>query len=156
LIQAGDKDRGDDFSIWEAETKEVFVVIPLGDNEKLSLGSEVIDIASPMGLGKQYFIGYISSPHVDRPPLDAGAVKWHDVMLVMIGSGPGSSGSAIVSTDQKAIVGFLVGGMGEANIGAIVVPVDSFKEFEKLVDTGKYKKTPATPERFLGPMFGQE
>jgi hypothetical protein len=149
LIQVGDKDRGDDFSIWEAETKEVFVVTPLGDNDKILMGSEVIDIASPLGLGKQYFVGYVSSPHVDRPPLDAGEVKWHDVMLVMIGSGPGSSGSAIVSVDQKSIVGFLVGGT-PANIGAIVVPVNSFKTFESLVDAGKYKKTPVSSESLRG------
>jgi hypothetical protein len=149
LIEAGDKNRGDDFSIWEAETKDNFVVTPLGDNEKILMGSEVIDIAVPMGLGKQYFVGYVSNPKVDRPPLDAGVVKWHDIMLVMIGSGPGSSGSAIVSVDQKAIVGFLVGGM-EGNIGAIVVSVNNFKIFEGLVDAGKYRKTPASPEQFIG------
>lgn len=149
LIEAGDKNRGDDFSIWEADTKDSFIVTPLGDNEKTSMGSEVIDIAAPMGLGKQYFVGYVSSTHVDRPPLDAGEVKWHDIMMIMIGSGPGSSGSAVVSIDQKAIIGFLVGGMS-GNIGAIVVPVNSFKVFESLVDSGKYKKTPTPPESFLG------
>jgi S1-C subfamily serine protease len=129
LIEAGDKKVGDDFSIFEVKTKDKFDVIPLGDNSKLLLGDRIINVASPMGLGKQYFEGYVSSLHIDRPPLDAGVVEWTEAMLVVIGSGPGSSGSSLVSVDQKAIVGFIVGGMGQANIGAICVPVDKFKAF---------------------------
>lgn len=140
LIEAGDRKVGDDFSIFEVETSDIFQVTPLGDNSTIKMGSEVIDVAAPLGLGKQFFQGYVTEPLVDRPPLDADSVQWSSIMLVMIGSGPGSSGSAIVSVDQRAIVGFLVGGFN-ANIGAIVVPVSKFKAFETAVDAGKYKKT---------------
>lgn len=153
LIKAGNKDSGDDFSIFEVSTTVDFPVIPLGDETKLAAGDAVIDVASPLGLGKQLFVGYISSPKVDRPVLDAGLVKWADVMLVMIGSGPGSSGSAIISKDQHAIVGFLVGGF-DANIGAIVVPVSRFKAFEAAVDKGSYKRTPRF--EFLRGLFGDK
>lgn len=138
LIKAGDRDAGDDFAIFEITTSESFEVVPLG-NDVTAVGTPVVDVASPLGLGKQYFEGYVSAPKLDRPPLDAGLVKWRNVMLVEIGSGPGSSGSAIVAEDQQAIVGFLVGGFS-ANIGAICVPVSQFKAFEAKVDAGTYKR----------------
>ena len=153
LLKAGNKDSGDDFSIFEVSTDVLFPVIPLGDDTKVAAGNAVVNVASPLGLGKQFFLGYVSCPKVDRPVLDAGAVKWADIMLVMIGSGPGSSGSAIVSKDQRAIVGFLVGGF-DANIGAIVVPVSRFKAFEEKVDKGTYKRTPRF--EFLRGLFGDK
>lgn len=150
LVEAGDKQVGDDFSIFEAKTDLVFPITPLGDSTAIKPGDSVLDVSSPLGLGKQLFVGYVSLSHVDRPKLDAGDVQWTDVMLVNIGSGPGSSGSAIVSEDQKAIVGFLVGGFPNAQIGAICIPVSKFEAFEKKVDEGKYVKTKPRPRGFLG------
>jgi len=150
LIEAGDKKIGDDFSLFEVETNDTFDIIPLGDESTLQMGDAVVDISGALGLGKQYFSGYVSELRVDRPPVDAGQVLWTDVMLIQIGGAPGSSGSAIVSVDQKAIVGFLVGSAPE-DVGKICVPVSKFKNFLALVDAGKYKKTPTvviaeTPE----------
>ena len=142
LIQAGDKNLGDDFSIYEVETDQKFNVIPLGDSSKLEAGDAMIDVAAPMGLGKQLFVGYVSLPKLDRPPVDAGEVKWTDLMLIQIGGGPGSSGSSIVSVDQKAIVGFLVGG-SPTDIGKLCVPVSKFKTFLAKVASGKYVESPA-------------
>ena len=145
LIEAGDKTVGDDFAIFETKTTLQFTVTPLGDSDKLALGDRVINIASPFGLGKQYFEGYMSNLKLDRPPLDAGSVQWSDVMLVEIGSAGGSSGSAIVSENQHAIVGFLVGGTN-STIGAIIIPVSRFKAFEVAVKAGKYHKTKKSDE----------
>lgn len=139
LVRASDKESGDDFAIFEVTTTAQFSVVPLGDNTLLQVGSPVMNVAAPLGLGKQLFFGYVSALRIDRPKIDAVTVKWSDVMLVFIGGGPGSSGSAIVSDDQKAIVGLFVGGF-PANIGAIVVPISKFKTFEKSVDAGTYKK----------------
>jgi len=141
LVEAGDRNVGDDFSIFEVKTDAKVEVTPLGDSDKVVTGENVINVASPMGLGKQFFQGYVSDTRLDRPPLDAGDVKWTDVMLVFIGGGPGSSGSAIVSEEQKAIVGFLVGSNGGQNIGFIVIPVNKFLKFESAVDAHTYKKT---------------
>lgn len=142
LLKAGDRFAGDDFSIFEVTPDSpTFAVIPLGDNAALQNGDDVLDVASPLGLGKQFFRGYISAPVLDRPALDAGEVKWKNVMLVQIGGGPGSSGSAIVSVKQQAIVGFLVGGFN-SDIGHICIPVAMFKAFEEKVDAGTYKKKP--------------
>ena len=117
----------------------------MGDSSVIQSGDRIINIAAPYGLGKQYFEGYISKVHLDRPPIDTGDVQWTDIMLVEIGSGPGSSGSAIVSDDQHAIIGFLVGGTS-STIGAICVPVNRFKIFEASVDAGTYKKSKKTEE----------
>jgi len=140
LVESGDKMKGDDFSIFLVKSDKEIPIVPLGDEKKLSLGSPVINIAAPLGLGKQFFQGYISEMKIDRPPLNAGDVNWHDAMLINIGGGPGSSGSSVVSTDQHAIIGFLVGSTN-ANIGVIVIPVSQFKDFETKVDAGTYKKT---------------
>lgn len=145
LIQAGDKKQGDDFSLFEVTTADKFVVTPLGDETVMHPGDGVVNVAGAMGFGKQYFQGYVSEVHMDRPPLNAGVVLWTDLMLVEIGGGPGSSGSAIVSTDQSAIVGFLVGDAG-VDVGKLCVPVSKFKTFLSLVDAGKYKKTPTLPD----------
>jgi hypothetical protein len=138
LIDAGNKQEGDDFSIFEVKTSTHIDVLPLGDSSNLVAGDQVVSVAAPLGLGKQYFVGYVTIPTLDRPSLDAEDVKWTDVIVIHIGSGPGSSGSAVVSEDQKAIVGFLVGHFG-ADVGAIVVPVKKFKAFEEAVDKGTYK-----------------
>ena len=143
LVQAGDKTQGDDFSLFEVTTADTFVVTPLGDDSTLKAGDGVVNVAGALGLGKQFFQGYISEQHVDRPPVNIGVVVWTDLMLVEIGGGPGSSGSAIVSTDQKAIVGFLVGDAG-ADVGKLCVPVSKFKKFVTAVDSGKYKKSKAS------------
>lgn len=149
LIESGDKQTGDDFSIFEATTTQIFEIVPLG-NEKLdAVGDRVINVASPLGLGRQYFEGYISSLTLDRPKFNGGEVSWHDAYLVAIGGGPGSSGSAIVSVKQGAIVGFLVGQFERGQVGFIIIPVSQFKTFEAKVDAKTYKKT---PKRF--PLFG--
>ena len=141
LVLHDDKAVGDDFSLFEVTTAEHFEITPLGDSDKLVYGDTVIDVSGALGMGKQFFEGYVSETHLDRPPLNAGTVQWTDIMLIQIGGGPGSSGSAIVSVPQNAIVGFLVGSDGEGDIGKICVPVAKFAAFVKAVDAGTYKKT---------------
>lgn len=153
LVKASSKTSGEDFAIFSVSTEKKFSIVPLGDNSLISIGATVTDVASPLGLGKQLFQGYVSNVKLDRPKLDADVIKWSDVMLVMIGSAPGSSGSAIVSDDQKAIIGLLVGGFNGENIGAIVVPVNKFKAFEQQVDAGTYRKSPP-PINFFQKLFG--
>jgi hypothetical protein len=139
IVEVGDKKQGDDFVILEAKGTE-FHLTPLGDSDKTYMGETVVGVSAPYGLGKEYYQGYVSNTKLDRPPLDAGDVKWTDLELVSIGGGPGSSGSAIVSVDQKAITGFLVGRIPGEEIGFMCVPVNKFKAFETAVDAGKYKK----------------
>lgn len=157
LVRAGDKKKGDDFSIFEVDGDK-FSFVPVGDSKSLKIGDDVVDVSSPFGLGKIYFSGYIGSTHVDRPPLDAGDVEWSNVMIVEIGGGPGSSGSAIVSVEHKTIVAFVVGSFHDGNVGMIAIPVDKFKAFEAAVDAGTYKKTPKQMSiaDFFGNMLGMK
>lgn len=143
LVQAGDKKLGDDFSIFEVETADHFDTVTLGDESILRIGDRVINVAGALGFGKEYFEGYVSEVQLDRPPLNGGEVTWTNVTLVQIGGAPGSSGSAIVSLDQNAIVGFLVGASND-DVGKICVPVSKFKVFLAAVNAGKYHKSTNT------------
>jgi hypothetical protein len=142
VVEVGDKKQGDDFVILEAKGQD-FHLTPLGDSDKTYMGESVIGVSAPFGLGKEYYQGYVSNVRLDRPPLDAGGVKWTELELVSIGGGPGSSGSSIVSVDQRAITGFLVGRIPGEEIGFMCVPVNKFKRFEAAVDAGTYKKITA-------------
>jgi S1-C subfamily serine protease len=135
LEMAGYQPKGDDFSIFSVETNDPISIVPLGDEHLEEAGADVINIASPRGLGRQVFHGFISSLYVDRPVVEED-INWQGVMLLQIQSGPGSSGSAIVSVKQSAIVGFLVGVYGE---NTFVMPVSRFKAFRQEVLDGKYK-----------------
>lgn len=150
LIRAGDKMRGDDFSIFEVTTDASFDVVSLGDEKVLHLGDKVYNISGPLGLGKQYFEGYVSSAPLDRPKLNAGDVQWRGSYLVSIGGGPGSSGSVIVK--YNLIVGFFVGSFNSPGIGHIIIPVSQFKTFETMVDGKTYKKEPK--KNFFLNLFG--
>src|SRR5262249_53215035 len=58
-------------------------------------------------LGKQTFKGIVSSPKLARPVI-SGDINWTEAMTVQLfGANGGSSGSAIVCLQQRAICGFL-------------------------------------------------
>jgi S1-C subfamily serine protease len=134
LVMAGYQPKGDDFSIFSVETDDAITITPLGDEHKDEAGLEVVNVASPNGLGKQIFHGFISSLYVDRPVVE-NDINWQGVMLLQIQSGPGSSGSAIVSVKQEAIIGFLVGHFQE---NTFVMPVSRFNAWRKSVEDGTY------------------
>lgn len=60
-------------------------------------------------------------------------------MLLQMGVDGGSSGSAIVSTKQKAIIGFLVASAGFGSINIIAIPAEKFVKFWKSSKEGAYK-----------------
>ncbi len=133
----GYQHRGEDFSVFEVDTDADWGVMPLGDEKKASDGDDIINVSSPLGLGKQVLVGTISSVYLDRPLIE-GDINWKGSITLTIGGvNGGSSGSAIVSQDQKAIVGFLVGTIGGTTVTAI--PVSKFKAVRKAVEEGKYR-----------------
>jgi len=138
LLGAGYQHRGDDFAVLEVKLENPVPVIGVADKDP-SLGEDVSNIASPLGLGKQLFRGHISMEKLDRPVVE-GDINWKGATLLQMSSGPGSSGSAIVSRSQKSIVAFLVGvigGRGSPNI--VAIPVSKFKKFWGEAKDGKYK-----------------
>ena len=58
-------------------------------------------------------------------------------MLMNLGSGPGSSGSAVVSVEQEKIIGFVVGSIS-GNPTTVVLTVNRFAIFMFAARTGTY------------------
>lgn len=132
----GYQHRGEDFAVLAVTTSEVWETIPLGDEKSLKDGAKIITIASPLGLGKQVFEGSITSLYIDRPIVQ-GDINWRGSMFLDINVGGGSSGSALISEKQEAIVGFLVGTAGGSNV--VGIPVSRFKAVQQAIADGKYK-----------------
>jgi len=133
----GYQHRGEDFAVLEVHTDETWVMVPLGDEKTLKDGAPIINIASPLGLGKQVFRGSITNLFIDRPIVQ-GDINWRGAMFLDIPAGGGSSGSALISEKQEAIVGFLVGTVGGDN-NVVGIPVSRFKAVNEAVLAGKYK-----------------
>lgn len=137
VLWAGYQSRGEDFAVFHVVTTSSWNIIPLGDEHQEQVGSAITNIASPLGLGFQIFHGTITSVFLDRPIVDNRGINWAGTLLLQISSGPGSSGSALVSQAHENIIGFLVGAIGGDNI--VGIPVSRFKAVEKAVADGKYK-----------------
>src|SRR5688572_876379 len=71
VVGVGYQHRGDDLAVLAVDTKEAWPVVPLGDEKKETVtdeeGAPVLNVASPLGLGRQVFHGYVSSLFLDRP-----------------------------------------------------------------------------------------
>lgn len=134
-VFVGYQSNGDDFAVFEVETTEHWQTIPLGDEKKEKDGSAIINVASPLGLGKQVFHGYISKLEIDRPLVE-GSINWKGAMFLSIDAGPGSSGSSVIAVDQRAIVGFLVGTVGGKNV--VAIPVSRFVTVRAKIAKGGY------------------
>jgi S1-C subfamily serine protease len=138
VVGVGYQHRGDDFAVLEVELARDVPTIPLAANDP-QLGENVSNFASPLGLGKQLFRGHVSMEKLDRPVIE-DSINWKGATLLQMSSGPGSSGSAIVSHHQKGIVAFLVGTIGARGSQNIVtIPVGRFRSFWAGVQAGTYK-----------------
>jgi len=138
VVAVGYQHRGDDFAVVEVELPKDVPLIPLAANDP-QLGENVSNFASPLGLGKQLFRGHVSMEALDRPVI-ADSINWKGATLLQMSSGPGSSGSSIVSLHQKGIVAFLVGTIqfrGSPNI--VAIPVSKFRSFWTDAQAGKYR-----------------
>lgn len=132
----GYQSRGDDFAIFEVKTDKTWPIIPIGTEKDEEEGNAIINVASPLGLGKQVFKGTISSLNLDRPIIQ-GDINWRGSIGLQIAAEGGSSGSAIISEKQEKIVAFLVGTAGGSTV--IAIPATKFTAFKKAVEDGKYR-----------------
>lgn len=147
VVFVGYQHRGEDFAVFNVETEEKWETIPIGTELKEQEGSSFINVASPLGLGRQVMYGTISNLFLDRPLVE-GDINWKGTLVLqMSGVNGGSSGSALVSDEQKAIVGFLVGSVGGSTI--IAIPASRFSEVYKAVKDQKYKWY--SPDKQLNP-----
>lgn len=108
-------------------SKENLPVIPLGDEKLESIGSPVVNVSSPLGLGKLYFDGHIAAMTL-RDRVQADGVP--DPMVLQLPAAGGASGSAVCSPAQEAIIGIVVMIYIPDNGGSIAttaVPVSQVK-----------------------------
>ena len=137
VVACGYKDRSDDFCIFFVKTVQPFPVISLGNDSTNVAGEEVVNVASPEGLGKQVFYGRITMPKLDRSVI-VDDINWsHTVLLQLPGTNGGSSGSSIVCLSQRAVCSFLVGTIGGTTV--VGIPVSRFKTFLSDVKTCQNK-----------------
>jgi hypothetical protein len=138
VVMAGAQGKGDDFAILHVETEDNdWKILRMGDFSRIKQGELVVNVAAPKGLGLQVFFGYVSMINLDRPILSNG-INWLGATLLQIPAGPGSSGSAVASEKQGAIVCFIVGGIN-GNPSAVAIPASRFLEFRRAVEKGEYE-----------------
>jgi len=138
LVAMGKLSEGEDFAVLEAEINDCEItVIPLVDSN-LEMGDEVINIATPIGWDKTLFRGYVANLNMDKFKYSIGedSIEIKTAILCSLPSGPGSSGSAIVSEKHGGIVAILVSSLksGKKTIApvSVVLPIRMFKEFWKM------------------------
>jgi S1-C subfamily serine protease len=146
-----------DVAILGIATKEELGTMPLGDSSKLEQGEDIVYMGCPMGLGKLFFRGSVVETHIEDYEGSWEANDKDDI-LVQIPAAGGSSGSAIISQKQEAIVAILVAVVIPKNGGVIVtvaVPVKAVQELIHLYQSGA-SISPKDPEQenILNNIFG--
>jgi len=124
VIAHGDWQTINDIALWDVQTKEKLPVLKLGDSDELVNGEPLINVSIPYGgIDKSLYEGHVGQTRVNSPDPDMDG-KIH---AMLYGTGPGSSGSAVLSTKQNAVIGTLV--QGADNEGVLLVPVNFIKAF---------------------------
>lgn len=137
VLWVGYQSRGEDIAAFEVRSEENWPTIPLGHENTIKDGAPYWNFASPLGLGRQVMEGIVSNVNLDRPLVE-GDINWsHTLVLQQAGVNGGSSGSAIVAKETRAIIGALVGTIGGSTI--IAIPISRFIAIQEAVDAGKYK-----------------
>ena len=139
-VMAGYQGRGDDFAVLSVDTKEERPTMPLGQAGQVKMGEEVLNVAAPVGLGRQLFFGRVSLVNMDRP-VPSREINWKNAMLLQVDGGPGSSGSSVISLEHEAIICFIVGSV-KGNPSVVSIPVSRFLSFRDAVRRRQYKWFP--------------
>jgi hypothetical protein len=136
LLGCGYQHASDDFALLQVDTDRNIPVISLGTDPAPM--EPIVNIASPLGLGKQVFVGNVSSAELNRPVIaDEGSINWTGaVLLQLFGTDGGSSGSSVVCRDQQAICAFVVGTIDRTTI--VAEPISRMIAFKEKLAAGKY------------------
>jgi hypothetical protein len=141
-IVCGYRHAGDDFFLLQVDTKVAFPIVDLGTDPEVL--EPIVNVASPLGIGKQVFIGTVSSVSLDRPVVEDDINWTHAYLLQLFGTDGGSSGSAVICLDQHKICGFVVGTVDKSTI--IAMPVSRLKTMLKAFKEGTYKHFKLDPD----------
>lgn len=137
VLFCGYQHRGDDACMFQIDTDKDVPVVKLGTDPADHSGEAIVNVASPLGLGKQVFHGTISSPKLERSVV-VDAINWKDAILLQLpGTNGGSSGSAIVCLSQHAICALLVGTIEGTEV--VALPISRVINLRKAVADGTYK-----------------
>lgn len=120
-------DQGTDFAILRLQTKKVYPIFNLGDENELRVGDKVLDLNFTEGLVKQLSLGTVAS---DIMPISAicEISTCAGDFIVHINAGPGASGSAVISARTHRVVGILKGEF-RGQVGYSVEPISRFQKF---------------------------
>ncbi len=138
IVGVGYQHLGDDFAVLEVEMDREVPIIPLANADAVR-GEEIVNVAAPLGLGKQLFRGHVSLDVLDRPIIE-GSINWRGANLLQVSVGPGSSGSAVVSKTRGSIIAILVGNISaRSSPNVVAIPISKFQKFYKEVSGKKYR-----------------
>ena len=134
-VGCGYRTKGDDFVLFQVDTKKDIPVIAIGSDPKVL--DRLVNVASPLGLGKQVFLGSVSSPVLNRPVVIED-INWTGVVLLqMFGVDGGSSGSSVICVDTHAICAFVVGSIDKTTM--VAMPVSRLIALRRKIADGTYK-----------------
>jgi len=108
---------GNDWAVVEVEVGNVST-LPIGDSKSLRLGEDIIIVGVPFGLDFLAVQGIIGSLDVTL-----SSTSWNHYYGGNIYIAGGNSGSGVISTKQKAIVGIVNAGPGAQTSMLIFMPV---------------------------------
>jgi trypsin-like peptidase len=138
----GYRTKGDDFMFLSVKSKKPFPVVALGHDPELL--DQVVNVASPLGLGKQAFVGSVASPKLERPLVE-GDINWTGIVtLQMFGVNGGSSGSAVICLNQQAVCATVVGSIAGTTMTAM--PVSRLIAVKNGIADKTYKYWVADPD----------
>ena len=109
---------GDDWAVIKIESGERSVM-PLGSSQSLSIGEDIIVVGVPFGMDFLAVQGIVGS--LD---LSLSRLLWNHYYGGNIYIAGGNSGSGVISTKQKAIVGIVNAGPGGQTSLLIFMPID--------------------------------
>ena len=149
-IACGYQHAGDDFSLFQVDTDSKFPVVELGEDAKPM--DAIANVASPLGLGRQIFVGSVTATDLQRPVV-LEDINWtHTALLQLFGTDGGSSGSAVICLDQKKICAFVVGTYNRSSI--VAMPVSRLVKMRADLKAGTYKHYEADPDAIPGAKKG--
>jgi hypothetical protein len=142
ITGCGYRTKGDDFMFLTVKSKKNYPVVKLGHDPELL--DQVVNVASPLGLGKQAFLGSVASPKLERPLVE-GDINWTGIVtLQMFGVNGGSSGSAVICLNQQAVCATVVGSIAGTTMTAM--PVSRLEEVQKALADKTYKYWQPDPD----------
>ena len=127
IIAVGSDNTLEDFALIDVKTNQKLPVLKLGNSDDIKNGDKVLNCSVPFGGPiKGIYDGIISATVLRLPDTPEFAGIGGTIVFQSAGPAPGSSGSAVLSVKQGAVIGVLV---RDGAIGVLADPVNLLKAF---------------------------